>query len=166
MKEVGYDVTQVSSDQKMMDDLQQKADQSYPESSADARKRILRSIVLRRGQKKFRNYLLKAYDGRCAVTQCNAEDALEACHIYPYRDEGTNHVTNGLLLRADLHTLFDLQLLAIDLEKKTALLSPDLKGKGYDFLDGADVMLPSNEAWWPNKEALEMHRKEAQKDWG
>ncbi|WP_200883691.1 HNH endonuclease [Archangium violaceum] len=52
-----------------------------------------------------------AYGGRCALTDCEEPRVLEAAHIFPYHGPQTNHVTNGLLLRADLHVLFDLGLL-------------------------------------------------------
>ncbi len=39
---------------------------------------------------------------------------VEAAHIRPYRGEEDNHIENGLLLRADIHTLFDLDLLGIN----------------------------------------------------
>jgi hypothetical protein len=55
-----------------------------------------------------------SYQGRCAVTSCDAGAALEGAHLRPYRGPESNDVTNGLLLRADIHTLFDLRLLAPD----------------------------------------------------
>lgn len=137
-----------------------------PNDDKDARERRDSSIVYRRGQPQFRSDLMEAYGECCAITACDVTEALEACHIRPYNGEKTNHVTNGLLLRADLHILFDKKLLAIDLEKKMVLLAPELKDTAYDFLDRANVRLPAREACWPNREALEMHRKEAQKTWG
>jgi hypothetical protein len=80
----------------------------------DGRKKVLMSIAQRQGQPKFRRDLLAAYDGRCAVTGCPILEILEGAHIKPYRGAHTNHVTNGLLLRADIHTLFDLGLLRVD----------------------------------------------------
>lgn len=77
-------------------------------SIVDARERVLGQIVRRRGQQEFREKLLVAYEGRCAITGCDAIEALEAAHIVPYLGTETNHVQNGLLLRADIHTLFDL----------------------------------------------------------
>ena len=71
----------------------------------DARKKVMRAIVLRRGQPEFRRDLIAAYEGRCAVTGCDLVDALEAAHIVPHRGTHTNVVRNGLLLRADIHTL-------------------------------------------------------------
>src|SRR5262249_1774663 len=81
-----------------------------PSGISDARNRILSSIGRRRGERAFRQYLLAAYEGRCAFSGCAVEAVLEAAHIVPYMGPETNHPGNGLLLRADLHTLFDLQL--------------------------------------------------------
>ena len=85
-----------------------------PTDDYDARVRATRQIVSRRGQPKFRARLLSAYVGRCAITGADAEAVLEAAHIRPYRGPESNALPNGLLLRADIHTLFDLALLAID----------------------------------------------------
>jgi hypothetical protein len=85
-----------------------------PEDDYDARLRVVRQIVARQGQFAFRSALLEAYQGRCAVTGCDATAALEAAHLRPYRGPDSNTVTNGLLLRADIHTLLDLRLLAPD----------------------------------------------------
>jgi predicted restriction endonuclease len=76
-----------------------------PHDDQDARERTFAAIVRRRGQSRFRRSLLRAYTGQCAVTACDAQETLEAAHILPYRGQRTNHVTNGLLLRADLHSL-------------------------------------------------------------
>ena len=84
----------------------------------DGRERAIGAIVRRRGQPAFRRALLEAYHERCAVTGCDAPEALEAAHVVPYRGVATNHPANGLLLRADLHALFDLGLIAVD-ERRT-----------------------------------------------
>jgi len=75
------------------------------DNEADARDRVEKSIAVRRGQPRFREDLLAAYEGKCAITGCDAVAALEAAHITPYKGDHSHHVTNGLLLRADLHTL-------------------------------------------------------------
>src|SRR5207244_4015138 len=62
----------------------------------------------------FRRRLLKAYGGRCAISDCNCSEALEAAHIRGYGGEETNHVQNGLLLRSDLHSLMDLGKIGVD----------------------------------------------------
>lgn len=69
-----------------------------PTDLIDGRKRTITSVVQRQGQPAFRRALIKAYGGKCAVTDCDAEEALEAAHIVPYQGPETNHVTNGLLL--------------------------------------------------------------------
>jgi HNH endonuclease len=53
-------------------------------------------------------------------------DVLEAAHIYPYRGDSTNHVANGLLLRADLHTLLDCGLPAIDPDGLRVAMAPSI----------------------------------------
>jgi putative restriction endonuclease len=85
-----------------------------PGNIMDGRERIVASIVIRRGQPEFRRILIRAYKGRCAVSGCDAIEVLEAAHIMPYLGQDTNHPSNGILLRADIHTLFDLGLLSID----------------------------------------------------
>jgi hypothetical protein len=77
-------------------------------------KKILQEILTRRGQPKFREELLSKYHGKCCVTGCNVESVLEAAHIIPHSEESNYSVLNGLLLRADIHTLYDLNLIGID----------------------------------------------------
>ena len=82
--------------------------------SVDARRRTIAAIVQREGQPAFRQALLRAYGGACAISGCTVEVLLEAAHIVPYRGSHTNVIENGLLLRADLHKMFDLHLFSID----------------------------------------------------
>lgn len=132
-----------------------------PNNIIDGRERAIASIVRRRGQPKFRKILLEIYQGRCAITGTNAEHVLEAAHILPYKGEFTNHPTNGLLLRADLHTLFDLRLIAIDTTKMQVIISPALLDTSYRDIGGSSLHLPQRESDWPSKKALEIHRREA-----
>lgn len=106
-----------------------------PPNKKDVRARTLRQIVARRGQKAFRNKLINQY-GRCVFTDFHAVEALEAAHIVPYNGEETNNVQNGLLLRSDIHTLFDLGLLSIDPDTMSIVLSSVLKLSEYAYLDG------------------------------
>ena len=90
-----------------------------------------------------------------AMTQ--ALDALEAAHISPYLGSHTNHVQNGLLLRADLHSLFDLGLIAIDPDTLTIRVSQRLHSTVYAEFHGRRLRIP-NEAWGkPNADALRQH---------
>ena len=113
-----------------------------PASVEDARRWIERTIVERRGQPTFRAELIQAYDCRCAVTGCTAIEALEAAHIVPYLGEQTNVVTNGILLRADIHTLFDLGLISIDARLMYAVIHEKLMHTEYAELAGKSLSLP------------------------
>ncbi len=132
-----------------------------PESLADARQRVLRSIIQRQGQPAFRTMLLRAYSSRCAFSGCEVTDVLEAAHICPYQGPETNHPQNGLLLRTDLHTLFDLGLLAVDTETMTIVTSGHLDNSDYAELSGRDVRIPKEPAKMPSTIALDQHRKKA-----
>lgn len=132
-----------------------------PDSLEAARKRIAASIIQRRGQPEFRRKLLEAYGRRCAVTGCDVEAALEACHIIPYKGPETNHTSNGLLLRADLHALFGLGLIAFDLEKQETLVAERLQGTFYKSLAGETMNMPSDPTLRPSKTALECYRRQA-----
>jgi len=130
-----------------------------PAGIRDARKRIVASIVQRRGQTAFRKRLIIAYQGRCAITGSDVEAVLEAAHIFPYKGPQTNHRSNGLLLRADLHTLFDLGLIAVDAKTMRLLVSSKLKGTSYEEYRGKRIRIPNEPASRPSVKALEQHRR-------
>jgi predicted restriction endonuclease len=116
----------------------------------DARKRIARDVVVRQGQAQCRGALIRAYEGRCAIAGCDSPYTLEAAHIRPYRGEHTNIVANGLLLRADIHALFDLGLLAVNPATRTVVISDQLSGDHYKSLQGRPLNLPANPELHPN----------------
>jgi hypothetical protein len=130
-----------------------------PRSTLDARERTVAQIVQRRGQADFRRELLVAYEGRCAMSGCDAEQALEAAHIRPYRGVDTHRVENGLLLRADLHVLFDVGLMAVEPDSLEILLAPALFSGSYSVLRGSRLRVPRHDALRPNPEALRAHRE-------
>lgn len=86
----------------------------YIIKTIDDREIVLQGIKLRRGQQGFRKKMLEKFKSTCIITGCNIVDILEAAHIKPYRGENDHHQNNGLLLRADIHTLFDLNLISIN----------------------------------------------------
>lgn len=128
-----------------------------PDSLVDARRRELAAVIARRGQPEFRRKLLRAYERRCAITGCDCPDALEAAHIQCYLGTDTNHITNGLLLRSDVHTLFDLRKITVA-DDYTLIVSDDLRHTVYGRLDGKLLRLPVNPADRPNRKMLERHR--------
>ncbi|WP_409331148.1 HNH endonuclease [Trujillonella humicola] len=125
-----------------------------PADDYDARRRTYREVVTRRGQPAFRRDLLGAYRRMCAITGCTAEAVLEAAHLRPYRGPASNTVTNGLLLRADIHTLLDLALLAIHPTARTVTVSRQLAGTEYAALAGRRITEPAGPAQRPADEAL------------
>ena len=133
---------------------------SLEEMLVDNRERALRTIALRRGQGLFRSDLLTAYHRRCAVTGNPTEDVLEAAHIAPHRGTHTNVIPNGLLLRADIHTLFDLHLLTVTTDLRVRV-SPALQASPYMDLDGKPLQsVPDSPDQRPAAECLEGHHQE------
>ncbi len=128
-----------------------------PTDEVDERRRVLAAIVRRRGQPAFRKALLDAYGGCCAMTGCDAADALEAAHIRPYSGPKSNEVTNGLLLRADVHTLFDLYLLAVDPKSFRVSVSPTLMSSTYRKLQDRQLANPITIELAASQEALAWH---------
>ncbi|WP_428986894.1 HNH endonuclease [Stenotrophomonas lactitubi] len=76
------------------------------------------------------------------MTGCDAVDALEAAHIIPYRNKSSNAISNGLLLRADVHTLFDLYLIGADADSGEIAIAPALRNSMYGELHGARLTIP------------------------
>ena len=128
----------------------------------EQRERVRANVVRRRGQAAFRRKVLAAYRGRCAVTGTDVLPALDAAHISPYSGPASDHIENGLLLRSDIHALFDLGLLAIDSASMRCLLDPSLASTSYADLEGRKLRLPVDGVRKPSALALDAHRLWAQ----
>ncbi|AHJ74565.1 HNH endonuclease [Kosakonia sacchari] len=105
----------------------------------DQRKIAYRQIKQRRGQKTFRDKLLKS-NPICAVTGCELVDILEAAHIDAYRNDSHNHISNGLLLRSDIHTLFDLGMIAFNPKDLKIYFSEEALKSGYKPYHGIKLV--------------------------
>jgi hypothetical protein len=130
-----------------------------PAAVQDERDRRLMQIAARQGQDRFRLALLEAYDYRCAITDFDAVETLEAAHIYPYRGPATNRVTNGLLLRADVHILYDRGAISVHETTHQVLLKPHLVVTRYRDLPGRQLRLPRKVDDRPSVAALRSHRE-------
>jgi hypothetical protein len=126
----------------------------YSPDESDSRQLIERQIRERRGQQSFRDGLMRHYGKRCMVSGCSVLDVLEAAHIKPYRGEKDNHPQNGLLLRADIHTLFDLHLIGIHPDRLEVEIVPTLTDD-YGHLVGQILACSANHR--PSKKSLETH---------
>lgn len=92
-------------------------------------------IKQRRGQSKFRTSLFESYGGKCCISGSDVGSVLEAAHIVPHAEEKNYSVLNGLLLRADIHTLYDLNLIGIDEYGKVSV-HESLKSSEYGTYQG------------------------------
>lgn len=115
----------------------------------------------RLGQGTFRISVIEAYDRRCAVTCEHSLPVLEAAHIQPFAENGPHEVSNGLLLRSDIHRLYD---------RGYVTVTPDLRfhvsrvlrerwenGRTYYALEGREVTLPKKRLEEPNRDLLSWH---------
>jgi hypothetical protein len=113
----------------------------------DERELVTRTIRQRRGQDAFRDALAHRYEERCMISGCRLFRIVDAAHIGPYRRQADHHETNGILLRKDLHGLFDLNLLGIDPETLAVSYHPDVEADGYAFARlQCDGVTPSKSA--------------------
>ncbi len=116
------------------------------------------------GQAAFKALVQEAYGRRCAVTGDKIVPVLQAAHIRPVTDDGENRVDNGLLLRSDVHTLFDRGYLGVHPVSRRLLVSQRLRsdwGNGEEFYRRASssepIALPVERADQPNGEFLTWH---------
>jgi putative restriction endonuclease len=117
----------------------------------------------RLGQGTFRIAVTDAYGRGCAVTGEHSLPALEAAHIRPYGSDGPHEVTNGLLLRADLHRLFDQGYITVTPDLKLAVgrrLRQDFaNGRTYYPFDGFPVRPPESAHDRPQADYLRWHNE-------
>ena len=125
-----------------------------PANQEDARKRILAEVVRRQGQGAFRKKLVEVYKGECPITGCRVAWVLQAAHISPYRGPDTNKPDNGLLLRADVHTLFDLGLIAINPDTLAIRVAGRILDPIYRAFHGQNLRVGTVA---PSKAALKEH---------
>lgn len=114
--------------------------------------------VQRPGQQQFRNEILALFEETCAVTGTKAKEVLEAAHIIPYSVSHDHDHSNGLCLRADIHSLFDLGLISVS-EDWFVTVSSRLSDEEYVKLDGVQLNLPIRAKIVLKKEHLRWHRK-------
>jgi HNH endonuclease len=115
----------------------------FDPTEGDWRDIAFRQIKVRRGQQAFRNELRQQYGDRCMVSGCTLMDVVDAAHIKPYRGKKDNHYENGLLLRTDLHTLFDLDYMGIDPKTLKVEIHPEVREVGYRQFDGVRLQCDS-----------------------
>ncbi len=83
-------------------------------SNDEEKKRLNAQLRVRRGQNKLRENLFILYSGKCCISGVEIKDTLHACHLIAHAESGNNNSTNALLLRSDIHDLFDANLIGIN----------------------------------------------------
>lgn len=122
-------------------DTEENWNTDFVGGNTDTRDLAFLAVRLRRGQAAFRNALIGAYGPQCMVTGCRVLAVIEAAHIKPYRGTEDHHVQNGLLLRADIHTLFDLNLIGIRPKTLEVIVHQTLTESTYQKLAGQYLKL-------------------------
>ncbi|MFD6264299.1 HNH endonuclease [Micromonospora chalcea] len=120
-----------------------------------------RLVPQRLGQKSFKAVVLGAYGRRCAITGNKVQPVLQAAHIRPLPEGGEHRIDNGLLLKSDVHILFDHGYLGVD-PKYRLMVSPRLRsefGNGDQFYAkaGSVIAIPVRRGERPSAEFLEWH---------
>ena len=122
-----------------------------------------RTIRPRLGQGTFRYAVRDAY-GKCAVSTEHSLPALEAAHIIPYSHGGRHEIRNGLLLRADIHKLFDAGYVTVTPDHRfrvsERLADEYHNGRSYYRYNDSPIWVPPDEAWHPDPDALAFHGEE------
>jgi putative restriction endonuclease len=121
-------------------------------------------ITPRLGQGAFRVAVTEAYGRQCAITNGKVLPALDAAHIKPYGEGGLHSKSNGILLRKDIHSVFDAGYVTIK-DDFTFAVSKKVKdvfnnGEEYLRLHGANLRRPERKADWPDTDLLRWHNKE------
>jgi putative restriction endonuclease len=116
----------------------------------------------RLGQGGFRVSVTDVYQRHCAVTGERTLPILDAAHIRPYGQGGEHDVRNGLLLRTDIHRLFDLGYVTVSSDGRFEVgrrLKEDFEnGKHYYAMRGNPIFWPHDPEQCPKKVLLEWHQ--------
>ena len=118
---------------------------------------------MRLGQGSFRVLVADSYRRHCAITDSPVLHVLEAAHIKPFSEGGPQSVNNGILLRKDFHTLFDLGYLTVDagykLEVSKRIKEEFDNGREYYNLHGRHINLPTRKEYYPDATLLAWHNE-------
>jgi putative restriction endonuclease len=137
---------------------------TLPGLTAEDRRYTFVESKMRLGQGGFRVVVTDAYKRKCAITGENTLDVLEAAHIRPYSANGPHAPDNGLLLRSDMHTLFDKGLLTVDpdlrIKVSSLIREKYVNGKIYYSYDGQELKsIPTDRIQRPNPDFLDWHNR-------
>jgi putative restriction endonuclease len=105
--------------------------------------------------------VMDAYERRCAITGERTLPVLEAAHIWPFAAEKKHEVRNGILMRSDIHRLYDRGLVTVkpdlSFHVSPSIARDYFNGKVYYELDGKTIRAPRFESMLPDPESLAWH---------
>lgn len=117
----------------------------------------------RLGQGAFRMVVTDLYSRRCAITRERTLPALEAAHIRPYADGGEHAASNGILMRRDVHSLFDQGYVTVTpdhrFEVSRRIREEFENGRHYYELHGQQIEVPKTQEQRPDAGALRWHNE-------
>lgn len=126
-------------------------------------------VLPRLGQGSFRILVTDAYQRRCAITQEKTLPALEAAHIKPFSESGPHRVDNGLLLRSDIHRLFDSGYVTVTtnhhFEVSNRIKEEFDNGEEYRALHGKRIWVPPSPGFQPSPDFLAWHNDHVFREW-
>lgn len=134
------------------------------ETEAENRYGMPIMITPRLGQGSFRVMVTDAYQRRCAITQEKILPALEAAHIKPFSESGPHKVSNGILLRSDIHRLFDAGYVTVTTDYRFEVsrkVQEDFNnGEHYRVFHGSLIHLPPDKVLKPSSDFLSWHNEQ------
>lgn len=144
--------------------LQGHKEDSFDSAVAQSEERMYGDpavITPRLGQGAFRVMVTDFYERHCAVTREKSLPVLEAAHIKPVAEKGTHRIGNGLLIRSDIHRLFDRGYVTVTPDYQFRVshrLKDDFdNGEVYYRMNGEEIWIPREASRRPDREMLEWH---------
>lgn len=131
--------------------------QNIPSIDEDLRRWRVMQQAIREGQAGFREELMQAYSGSCALTGYDLDLALDAAHVRRYYGRHTNFVQNGILLRKDLHRLFDNGVFGIRPDDLSIAINDRAKHSKYAELSEMRLRTPADRSLGPAPNLLKEH---------
>jgi hypothetical protein len=114
----------------------------------------------RRGQRAFRLNLIDRFGEKCAFTGAQPPQVLEAAHLYSFATQPEHRQDGGLLLRRDVHALFDASLISVNPKSWRIEVAPRIRAFGtYDALHGSPLLLPESDR--PDQQLVSTHYETA-----
>jgi WD40 repeat protein len=119
----------------------------------------------RLGEQSLRTQMIAAYSGRCAISGVAVSEVLQVAPIAPQRASDVIDMMGALLLRADIHNLFESFLIAVDALSITVVVAPALQHTQYAELAGRRLIEPERPALRPSRRLLDAHYRQFRRRW-